>query len=150
MNKIEIRLNEAIRDNRFTFEDTINGNPNYSSIEPHVKYSLLIISEKIFGDFRVIAFIASIGLLIVTFFITKEITKKRFPGILAMLLVLQSNIFLSYDTSAAYSNFWILFYLLSLYLVLKKWQFSHISFVLALFSKLLSAWYFYHLQYFLY
>ena len=137
--KIEMRLNEAIRDNRFTIEDAISGNQNYSPIEPHVKYSLLIISEKVFGDYRVVAFFASIALLVVTFFITKEITKKRVPGIIAMLLVLQSNIFLTYDTSAAYSNFWILFYVLSLYLVLKKWQFSHILFVLALFSKLLSA-----------
>ena len=96
------------------------GNQNYSVIEPHVKYSLLLISEKIFGDFRVIAFIASVALLITTFFITKEITKKRIPGILAMLLVLQSNIFLSFDTSAAYSNFWVLFYVLSLYLSFKK------------------------------
>ena len=137
--KIEMRLNEAIRDNRFTIEDAISGNQNYSVIEPHVKYSLLIISEKVFGDYRVVAFFASIALLVVTFFITKEITKKRVPGIIAMILVLQSNIFLTYDTSAAYSNFWILFYVLSLYLVLKKWQFSHISFALALFSKFLSA-----------
>ena len=137
--KIEMRLNEAIRDNRFTIEDAISGNQNYSPIEPHVKYSLLIISEKVFGDYRVVAFFASIALLVVTFFITKEITKKRVPGIIAMLLVLQSNVFLTYDTSAAYSNFWVLFYVLSLYLVLKKWQFSHILFVLALFSKLLSA-----------
>jgi len=136
---MEKRLSESIRDNRFTFEDAISGNPNYSAIEPHVKYSLLIISEKVFGDYRVIAFFASIGLLIVTFFIAKEITKKRVPGIIAMLLVLQSNIFLTYDTSAVYSNFWILFYLLSLYLVLKKWQLSHIAFVLAMFSKLLST-----------
>lgn len=136
---MEKRLNESIHENRFTIEDAISGNPNYSSIEPHVKYSLLIISEKIFGDFRVIAFIASIALLITTYFITKEITKKRIPGIFAMLLVLQSNIFLSYDTSSTYSNFWILFYVLSLYLVLKKWQFTHISFVLSIFSKLLST-----------
>ena len=136
---IEKRLSESIRDNRFTIEDAINGNQNYSAIEPHVKYSLLIISEKVFGDYRVIAFFASIALLVTTFFITKEITKKRVPGIIAMFLVLQSNIFLTYDTSATYSNFWILFYVLSLYLILKKWQFSHISFVLALFSKLLSA-----------
>ena len=136
---MEVRLNESIRDNRFTFEEVIRGNPNYSAIEPHVKYSLLIISEKVFGDYRVIAFFASIVLLIVTFFITKEITKKRVPGILAMLLVLQSNTFLSYDTSATYSNFWILFYVLSLYLVLKKWQLSQFSFVLAIFSKLLST-----------
>ena len=138
--KIEMRLNEV---NQMIiglqFEDAISGNQNYSHIEPHVKYSLLIISEKVFGDYRVVAFFASIALLVATFFITKEITKKRVPGIIAMLLVLQSNIFLTYDTSAAYSNFWVLFYVLSLYLVLKKWQFSHISFVLALFSKLLSA-----------
>ena len=137
--KIDERLEESRINGKFTIENAINGNPNYSAIEPHVKYSLLIISEKVFGDYRVVAFFASIALLVVTFFITKEITKKRVPGIIAMLLVLQSNIFLTYDTSAAYSNFWILFYVLSLYLVLKKWQLSHISFVLALFSKLLSA-----------
>ena len=135
---IEKRLNESIRDNRFTIQDAISGNQNYSVIEPHVKYSLLIISEKLFGDFRIIPFIASIALLITTFFIVKEITKKRIPGILAILLVLQSNIFLSYDTSATYSNFWILFYTLSLYLILKKWQLTHISFALSMFSKLLS------------
>jgi hypothetical protein len=136
---VEIRLNDSIRDNRFTIEDAISGNQNYSAIEPHVKYSLLIISEKVFGDFRVIAFFASVALLIITYFITKEITKKRIPGILAILLVLQSNTFLSYDTSATYSNFWILFYVLSLYLVLKKWQLSHFSFLLAIFSKLLAT-----------
>jgi hypothetical protein len=136
---LEIRLNESIRDNRFSIEEVTRGNPNYSAIEPHVKYSLLIISEKIFGDFRIIAFFASIALLITTYFITKEITKKRIPGILAMLLVLQSNTFLSYDTSATYSNFWILFYVLSLYLILKKWPLSYFSFVLAIFSKLLST-----------
>ena len=136
---MEIRLNESIRDNRFTIEDAISGNQNYSAIEPHLKYSLLIISEKIFGDYRVIAFFASVALLVTTYFITKEITKKRIPGILAILLVLQSNTFLSYDTSATYSNFWILFYVLSLYLILKKWQLSHFSFLLAIFSKLLST-----------
>ena len=135
---MEKRLSDSIRDNRFTIEDAISGNQNYSAIEPHVKYSLLIISEKVFGDYRVIAFFASISLLIVTYFITKEITKKRIPGILAILLVLQSNIFLTYDTSAVYSNFWILFYTLSIYVILKKWQFSHILFILAIFSKLLS------------
>jgi hypothetical protein len=79
------------------------------------------------------------SLLVTTFFIAKEITKKRVPGIIAMVLVLQSNIFLSYDTSATYSNFWILFYVLSLYLILRKWQLSHMSFVLSIFSKAISA-----------
>jgi hypothetical protein len=105
----------------------------------YVKYVLLAISLNSFGDMRVIPFVASIALLVTTFFIAKEITKKRVPGIIAMLLVLQSNIFLSYDTSATYSNFWILFYVLSLYLILRKWQMSHVSFVLSIFTKSLSA-----------
>jgi hypothetical protein len=137
--RIDERLNESRLNGKFTIQNLIDGNSNYPSIEPHVKYSLLIISEKVFGEYRVVAFFASIALLVTTFFITKEITKKRIPGIIAMLLVLQSNIFLSYDTSAAYSNFWILFYVLSLYFILKKWQFSHISFVLSIFSKFLSG-----------
>ena len=137
--KIDSRLTEALRDGRFTIENAIYGNQNYSIMEPHVKYTLLIISEKIFGELRVITFFASIALLITTYFIVKEITKKRIPGIIAILLILQSNTFLTYDTSSTYSNFWILFYLLSLYFVLKKWHFSHVTFVLSIFSKLFSA-----------
>ena len=96
--KIDNRLSESLENGKFTIQNALEGNTNYSAIEPHVKYSLLIISEKIFGDYRVIAFFASIGLLITTYFITAEITKKRIPGILSMLLVLQSNTFLTYDT----------------------------------------------------
>lgn len=137
--EMEKRLNEAIRDNRFTVEDAINGNQNYSVGEPHVKYTLLLISEKLFGEFRAIALIASAGLLLATYLIVNEITKKRIPGIFALVLVLQSNIFLNYDTSATYSNFWILFYILSLYLIIKKWQISPIVFLFSIFSKALSV-----------
>jgi len=52
-----------------------------------------------------------------------------------MGILLQSHAFLRYDTSPTYSNFWILFYLLSLYLINKKWQFSFISYVSSLLSK---------------
>ena len=104
----------------------------------HVNNFLLSLSIYLFDNIRVIPFVASISLLITTFFITKEITKKRVPGIIAMVLVLQSNIFLSYDTSATYSNFWVLFYILSLYLILRKWQLSQVAFMLSIFSKLLS------------
>lgn len=137
--EMEKRLNEAIRDNRFTVEDAINGNQNYSVGEPHVKYTLLLISEKLFGEFRAIALIASAGLLLATYLIVNEITKKRIPGIFALVLVLQSNIFLNYDTSATYSNFWILFYILSLYLIIKKWQISPVVFLFSIFSKALSV-----------
>ena len=115
------------------------GIENLQGFDLYVKYTLLTVSLNFFGDMRVVPFLASIALLVTTFFIAKEITKKRVPGIIAMVLVLQSNIFLSYDTSATYSNFWILFYVLSLYLILRKWQLSHMSFVLSIFSKSLSA-----------
>ena len=136
---VEKRLREAIRDDRFTIEDTINKNPNYSMNEPHVKYSLLIISEKVFGNFKVVPFLASIALLLVTYFMTKEITKNRFAGLVSMILVLQSNLFLSFDTSATYSNFWILLYLLSLYAVIRVWFVSPILFGLSVFSKAFAA-----------
>lgn len=136
---MEKRLREAIRDDRFTFEDAIMGNQNYSAFEPHVKYSLLIISEKYFGDFKVIPFLASIILLLVTYLITESITKNRTSGLVSMILVLQSNLFLTFDTSATYSNFWILFYLLSLYFVTRLWFASPIIFGLSIFSKALSV-----------
>jgi hypothetical protein len=136
---MEKRLNESIRDNRFTIEDVISGNQNYSIAEPHAKYTLLLISEKVFGDFRVIAFFASISLLLLTYLVTEAITKNRFAGLISLILVIQSNVFLSFDTSAVYSNFWILFYLLSLYVVTKVWFATPILFGVSIFCKMLTA-----------
>jgi 4-amino-4-deoxy-L-arabinose transferase-like glycosyltransferase len=93
---------------------------------------------NLFGNYKVVPFIASISLLILTYYITKELTKKRFAGIVALVLVLQSGTFFIYDTSITYDNYWIMFYLLSLYMIFKAWPFSHISFILSIFSKLLS------------
>jgi len=134
---VEKKLTEAIRDNRSTIEDAIR-NSNYSVVEPHVTYSLLIISEKVFGNFKVIPFLASITLLIVTYFITKTIANKRFAGIVAMIILIQSNLFLTYDTSITYTNFWILFYLISLYMIYKLWPLSSVSYILSIFSKALT------------
>jgi len=136
---MEKRLNESIRDNRFTIEDAISGNQNYSIAEPHVKYSLLLISEKVFGDFRVIAFFASVSLLILTYLVTEAITKNRLAGLVSIILLIQSNLFLSFDTSAVYSNFWILFYLLSLYVITKGWFVSPILLGVSIFCKMLTA-----------
>ena len=136
---MEKRLNESIRDNRFTIEDAISGNQNYSIAEPHVKYSLLLISEKIFGDFRVIVFFASVSLLLLTYLITEAITKNRLAGLVSIILLIQSNLFLSFDTSAVYSNFWILFYLLSLYMIVRLWFTTPILLGVSIFCKMLTA-----------
>ena len=105
----------------------------------HVLFFLVTSSQEVFENYKVIPFVASIGLLVLTYLFTVELSKKRFAGIVAMVIVLQSNIFLMYDTSITYPNFWILFYLLSLYLIIKKWSLSPISYVVALFSKPLTA-----------
>lgn len=136
---IKNRLDEAIRDDRFTIEDAISGNQNYPIFEPHVKYTLLLISDKIFGNYNVIVFLASIALLLTVYFITIEIAKKRFAGIVAVLIVIQSNVFLTYDTSVTYDNFWILFYMLSLYLIIRSWPTSPIFYLLSISSKALTA-----------
>jgi hypothetical protein len=136
---MEERLRLSILVDRFTIEDVINENPNYSIVEPHVKYTLLIISEKVFGDFRVVAFFASVSLLLLTYLVTEAITKNRFAGLISLILVIQSNVFLSFDTSAVYSNFWILFYLLSLYVVTKVWFASPVLFGVSIFCKMLTA-----------
>lgn len=110
-----------------------------TSTEPHVKYFLITTSMQLFGNYKIIPFIASIALLITTFLITNQITKKRFAGIISLIILLQSNLFLTYDTSVAYDNFWILFYLLSLYFIYKVWPLSPVSYLFALPSKALTV-----------
>jgi len=105
----------------------------------HVTLFFLKASDQIFDNDKVYPFIASIALLILTYTITAEITKKRFAGIVAMIIVLQSGVFLMYDTSVAYPNFWILFYLSSLYLILKTNLLSPISYVASILSKILTG-----------
>jgi len=109
------------------------------SFEPHVRYFFLKSSTVLFGNDKVIPLLASAALLVVTYFLTKTITQKRFAGIVSVLILLQSNLFLAYDTSVSYTNFWILFYLLSLYLVYKFWYLSPVSYVLSIFSKALTV-----------
>jgi len=105
----------------------------------HLQFFLETTSMQVFENYKVIPFIASIALLVLTYIVTVELSKKRFAGIVAMVIVLQSYVFLWYDTSVSYPNFWIVFYLLSLYLMLKKWALSPIAYVASVVSKALTA-----------
>jgi len=73
------------------------------------------------------------------YFFTKQITNKRFAGLVAAIILLQSNVFLTFDTSVAYTNFWILFYLLSLYFMYKAWPLSPISYIASIPAKALTV-----------
>lgn len=114
-------------------------NFNVTPISYHLTFFLDNISMQVFENYKVIPFIASIALLVLIYFVTVEMSKKRFAGIVSMLIVLQSNVFLMYDTSETYPNFWILFYLLSLYSVFKKWPLSPISYLAGTLSKAMTA-----------
>ena len=116
-----------------------NLNQITTSFEPHARYFFIWASKIIFGFDRVIPFLASTALLITVYFFTKEITKKRFAGIVSMVIMLQSNLFLTYDSTVSYTNFWVLFYLLSLYMIFKVWPISPLFYILSIFSKALSA-----------
>jgi len=110
-----------------------------NSFEPHVRYFFLKLSTDLFGNDRVIPLLASASLLVVTYFLTKTITQKRFAGIISVVIIMQSNVFLIYDTTVSYTNFWILFYLLSLYLLYRFWPLSPLSYLLSIPSKALTA-----------
>lgn len=104
----------------------------------YVKNSLLFASLVIFDNVKVMPFLGAISLSLMTYFFTQKIAQKRFSGIVAMIILLQSSNFLLYDTAATYSYFWVLFYLLSLYFVFKTWYLSPVFFILSIFSKPLS------------
>jgi len=110
-----------------------------TNFEPHVKYFFLKSSMVLFGNYKVIPLLASISLLITTYFLTKTITNKRFAGIISVVILMQSSVFLTYDTSVTYDNFWILFYLVSLYAAYRFWPLSPISYLVSIFSKALTA-----------
>ena len=87
----------------------------------YVRMFLLWSSLNVFQNVKILPFVASILLVVVTYFLTYQISQKRFAGIVSMVVLLQSYTFLRYDTIAVYENFWVLFYIFSLYAVYKKW-----------------------------
>ena len=108
----------------------------------YVRMLLLDASSDLFQNIKLLPFVASILLVVVTFFLTYQITQKRFAGIISMVILLQSHTFLHFDTIAVYANFWVLFYVVSLYAISRKWQYSSISYLLSIFSKAFIAVFF--------
>ena len=103
-----------------------------------VKMIFLIFSLEILQNVKFLPFIFSIFVILITYFLTRELSQKRFAGIISMIIVLQSYTFLRYDTIAIYDNFWTFFYILSLYLIFKKPYLSWAPYILSIFSKAFS------------
>ena len=109
----------------------------------YVRMILLDFSQEFVQNIKFLPFVASILVVIFTALITIQISKKRFPGIIAMIILLQSITFTDFDTIAVYENFWVLFFLISLYTIQRKsWYISPISFILSIFTKAFVVTYF--------
>ena len=101
----------------------------------YVRMFLLDVSLDVFQNIKLLPFIASILVVIFTYLLTAQFCQKRFAGIISIIVLLQSYTFLKYDTVAVYENFWVLFFLISLYVIQKKWFLSPIFYILAFFTK---------------
>ena len=108
----------------------------------YVRMLLLDASQKIFQNIKILPFVASILVILFTYLLTVQITEKRFAGIIAILVLIQSHTFLRFDTVAVYENFWVLFYLISIYVIKKQWILSPIFYILSFFTKAFVAPYF--------
>ena len=117
----------------------------------YVRMVLLDFSQEFLQNIKFLPFVASILVVIFTGLITIQISKKRFAGIISMLILLQSITFTDFDTIAVYENFWVLFFLISLYTIQKKsWFTSPISFILSIFTKAFVVTYFWINIFFIY
>ena len=140
----ELFLDEALQwDDYMVLEAALELWPDGESDNPYiqeqndryVRMFLLDTSLNTFQNIKFLPFIASIMVVFFTYLLTTQICQKRFAGIISMIVLLQSSIFLKYDTIAVYENFWVLFYLISLYALKKRWFLSPIFYILAVFSK---------------
>jgi len=101
----------------------------------YVRMFLLDISLDIFQNIKLLPFIASILIVVFTYLITVQFCQKRFAGIISVVVLLQTYTFLKFDTTAVYENFWVLFFLISLYVIEKKWFLSPVFYILAFYTK---------------
>ena len=105
----------------------------------YVRMFLLDISHDVFQNVKLLPFLASILVIFFTYLIATQFCEKRFAGIISIVVLLQSHLFLKYDTIAVYENFWVMFYLISLYTIRKKWFLSAPFYILAFFTKAYAA-----------
>ena len=101
----------------------------------YVRMFLLDVSLDIFQNIKLLPFVASILIVVFTYLITVQFCQKRFAGIISVIVLLQGYTFLKYDTVAVYENFWVLFFLISLYMIQKKWFLSPVFYIIAFFTK---------------
>ena len=109
----------------------------------YVRMILLDFSQEFLQNIKLLPFITSISSVVFAALIEIQISKKRLAGIITMLVLLSSVTFTDFDTIAVYENFWVLFYLISIYSINQRWWYaSPVNFILSIFTKAFIATYF--------
>jgi len=138
-----ISFSEVYTDEKYQdWQDVLDRLDNELSVEqldPFLRLFLLNQSMTVFGSYKIIPLLFSMALLAMTYLFTTSITKNRFSGLISMGLVLQSYIFLTFGTSSTYTSFWVFFYLVSLYAIVKFWFTNPVFYVASIFCKAITA-----------
>ena len=123
-----------------TFPETTSGDKIQDEQNSRfVRMILLGFSQDYLDNIKILPFISSIILIALVGLTAFEISQKKIAGLIAMLVIIQSYTFLEYDTIAVYENFWVSFFLFSIYTIHKKWHLSGIFYLLSVFSKAFST-----------
>ena len=105
-----------------TFPETASGDQIQDEQNSRfVRMILLGFSQDSLDNIKILPFISSIILIALVGLTAFEISQKKIAGLIAMLVIIQSYTFLEYDTIAVYENFWVSFFLFSIYTIHKKW-----------------------------
>jgi len=134
----EVYIDEKYQDWKDVL-DRLDNELSVQQLDPFLRMFLLNQSMTLFGSYKIIPLLFSMALLAMTYLFTTSITKNRFSGLISMGLVLQSYIFLTFDTSSTYTTFWLFFYLVSLYAVVKLWFTNPVFYVASIFCKGITA-----------
>jgi len=107
-----------------------------------LKWMLICASDKWLGNERIIPFAFSIVLIPITYGFITQLTGFKTVGLLTVLVLVTSGIYIDYNTTSTYEQSWVVFLLLSMWLALRGhpvWM--TIMFVLAFMAKPLALIY---------
>lgn len=100
-----------------------------------IKFYQFCLSQEIFGNPKIIPFAESVGILIVSFFLTNRISRNHFAGLIAVTIIMASKIFSDNTTSFGYSTEWVFFFILAVYLIYTKPVLSGPVYLLSILAK---------------
>jgi len=100
---------------------------------------LLSFSQEFLQNIKIIPFLSTLFLVIVTALFTISHSKNKLSGIVSMIILLQGFTFLEYDSIAVYENIWVLLFLSSLFVLNSKWFISGPLYILSVLTKAFAA-----------